>query len=975
MARDAHVHLTALCAVVSFLWISYNFERHSLVEWPRLSSVLIFLISGALTWLASFVSPWLPGAEGRFDESKESLKGSFEPSIPTRPRRYFVPLLVFCIFFRLEVFHRVTAQLQCSTPGVQSLLCALLVFYDIFYCRRPAPPPPPPLDPWDSPLDDITRWLSGAQKTMLLSVAIFGLGTFQAVGLEPSSTYFCSSLQDSRVSTLLLQLLGLFLDAAIAIILHRTLAWTKTTKSRLRTLGVIQALTGVFIKIFQILATPFIASGEGYPTSIKGLDSLYFFDIFIDSFTFTILISSLSILVCETSPGMPASIITFVSGLSASIHNISRSGSWQMSSKSAAILPLYAICSAFGLYLYTSNNRSVFFIRRVFIVAVVPLLLLGMTLYGIIKGDTVKGHPLERLVYQQRIEADRWLRQASVSDSLKIAVDVYQERHYGRDPPPNFDKWYDFAKARKSAIIDHFEQMERDILPFWGIKPEAIRKAYDERLPKEPHIAVVTIENKKVSHNHQVDDANRKVLDELVNMINGFAEHLSDMKLPINLASQPRVLTPWSEMTRYAKTGRTKKFKLLSSRSPEEVGEKPAEKPPQAEGTVVGQNEEKKEETTTEQTPPPAAGLPPVMPQSNALAYSETKAFREMEAAVCPAGSPGRSGLHWNVRDFCSSCVKWHSDGQFLSRWARSKSLCNQQDLTRLHGFHLSAPKMAPIQELVPIFGRSKADGFNDILIPLLPLAEEGPEVTKPFRQRKDGLYWRGKNGDQLLSDEALRGSHKHRLVHLINNATAADDVAMMVLAPGQKNWFGYEAVRAWEANTVLPFDIGISDYECQGAACDAAKAEFGLRPSTEDPLEHRYALLLDEDSGPPAHLLRTIRSPGTVPFVTSVFDEWYSERLVPWLHFVPVDLRYHALHSTLAYFVGLKDRGKVNGRVVEMEPRWEDGEWIATQGQRWADKALRREDMEIYLFRLLLEWGRVVRDDRDSIGFRVEKA
>jgi hypothetical protein len=47
---------------------------------------------------------------------------------------------------------------------------------------------------------------------------------------------------------------------------------------------------------------------------------------------------------------------------------------------------------------------------------------------------------------------------------------------------------------------------------------------------------------------------------------------------------------------------------------------------------------------------------------------------------------------------------------------------------------------------------------------------------------------------------------------------------------------------------------------------------------------------------------------------------------------------------------------------------------WIASQGSLWAKKALRREDMEVYLFRLLLEWGRVINENREEIGFRLEQ-
>jgi hypothetical protein len=85
----------------------------------------------------------------------------------------------------------------------------------------------------------------------------------------------------------------------------------------------------------------------------------------------------------------------------------------------------------------------------------------------------------------------------------------------------------------------------------------------------------------------------------------------------------------------------------------------------------------------------------------------------------------------------------------------------------------------------------------------------------------------------------------------------------------------------------------------------------------------------------------------------------------------VPIDGRLQAVHSTLAYFTGLK--GKINGRDVDMPQKFGDASFIAEQGRKWAEKALRREDAEAYLFRLLLEYGRVVDDRRNEIGFQLE--
>ena len=92
----------------------------------------------------------------------------------------------------------------------------------------------------------------------------------------------------------------------------------------------------------------------------------------------------------------------------------------------------------------------------------------------------------------------------------------------------------------------------------------------------------------------------------------------------------------------------------------------------------------------------------------------------------------------------------------------------------------------------------------------------------------------------------------------------------------------------------------------------------------------------------------------------------------MPWVHFVPIDLRWHALHSTLVYLDGLKGRGQLTSEELDFEAAIMDARWIAEEGTSWTAKAVRMEDMQIYLFRLLLEWGRLVDDARDTLAFKL---
>jgi hypothetical protein len=276
-------------------------------------------------------------------------------------------------------------------------------------------------------------------------------------------------------------------------------------------------------------------------------------------------------------------------------------------------------------------------------------------------------------------------------------------------------------------------------------------------------------------------------------------------------------------------------------------------------------------------------------------------------------------------------------------------------------------------QDLLPLFGRSKTVNFNDILMPLIrPNASQEPDNGR-FDRKADTLFWQNEPGMQPVTHQYLHGGHRNRLVQLANNVTGFDKQSILLGGGSDQDAkFSYEEVGIREVNQRLPIDISYAYSEnCADANCQLALQHFGLHPRAEA-IANRYIMLLDSANGPSPDILPILRS-NSVPMISTIFREWFTERLMPWTHFVPIDIRYHGLHSTLAYFVGLKGRGKINGRDQQMEPRLEDARWIAEQGRKWAEKAIRREDMEIYLFRLLLEWGRVIDDDRDGIGFTLK--
>ena len=217
----------------------------------------------------------------------------------------------------------------------------------------------------------------------------------------------------------------------------------------------------------------------------------------------------------------------------------------------------------------------------------------------------------------------------------------------------------------------------------------------------------------------------------------------------------------------------------------------------------------------------------------------------------------------------------------------------------------------------------------------------------------------------------------RQRLVHMANNLTSSAHDAATILLPepnARSGQLKYQVVSGTKIKDLgLKTDMAIVERiaRCGGIGlhdCTDQEAEFGLVPPSEFQDHWQYRYLFDLDgAGFSGRFLPFLQSK-SLPFKTALFREWYDDRLTAWRHFVPQDLRLHGMWSTLAYFAGVD--GKVNGQEMRMSAHLKEGEMIAEEGRKWAGQVLRKEDMEIYFFRLLLEWGRLTDDNRENLGF-----
>lgn len=81
------------------------------------------------------------------------------------------------------------------------------------------------------------------------------------------------------------------------------------------------------------------------------------------------------------------------------------------------------------------------------------------------------------------------------------------------------------------------------------------------------------------------------------------------------------------------------------------------------------------------------------------------------------------------------------------------------------------------------------------------------------------------------------------------------------------------------------------------------------------------------------------------------------------------MDNRFYDLYKILAYFIPESTDGTDENRQQLFEERDKQAEALGRAGAEWAAKVLRKEDMQLYVYRLLLEWGRVLDPGRQFLA------
>jgi hypothetical protein len=362
---------------------------------------------------------------------------------------------------------------------------------------------------------------------------------------------------------------------------------------------------------------------------------------------------------------------------------------------------------------------------------------------------------------------------------------------------------------------------------------------------------------------------------------------------------------------------------------------------------------------------------------------------------VVPHGCPPSSLAHVDINRACATEYLRSDDFRlsqvhsvFVSDTVTETDLCQQPYIYCLHDTLRSKSAATITKSLFPLFSDAKLSVNGDIRVPLSDSANIDTKdatnfnFTKPWWNKEDTLIWRG--FPDGIETESPCYSQKAHFVHILNGTSPqsathlSDSAYIYMLRAAQLNELGLaelspEQFHAWIRNhTDVAFtDLPLCENTSQGeACCDKLHAMFSVMPEltlAEQWSRVKFIGLLDgslNDQG----AFRKVLLSSSVPVRATLYRSWYDSRVVPWAHYIPIDNAFLGLYGILEFFFGIKTpeleiTGNTTKQAVYLKDHDKLAQEIAKAGADWAARVLRREDMEIYVYRLLLEYGSILNE------------
>lgn len=281
----------------------------------------------------------------------------------------------------------------------------------------------------------------------------------------------------------------------------------------------------------------------------------------------------------------------------------------------------------------------------------------------------------------------------------------------------------------------------------------------------------------------------------------------------------------------------------------------------------------------------------------------------------------------------------------FVTDPAAAMDLCQHPEYSTTHGLLMSPASFPLLEGLVPVLSTGSLSTMGDILYPSPAYLEDEFQYADAndveWDSKRNNLYWAGSNTGGFASDGQWRHFHRQRFVELAQNLNRRQHSYL------RETDGILSRVTSSFLNSRL-FDVAFTRiFQCEGRSCRDQRSYFNLKPWQDKDRALKSRLVFDMDGNGISGRYYNFLASRSAPLKQTLLREWHDERLVPWLHYVPVSQ-------------GMEELPELVSHLTSTEVGREAAKHVAEQGREWFGKAFREVDRSIYVYRLLLELARL---------------
>ncbi|KAG7091997.1 hypothetical protein E1B28_008384 [Marasmius oreades] len=557
---------------------------------------------------------------------------------------------------------------------------------------------------------------------------------------------------------------------------------------------------------------------------------------------------------------------------------------------------------------------------------------------GLVEVNPEASHPIFELIQKAEKEWEEKKQQASTS--LDEAIREYRRR-YGRYPPKGFDKWWDYVKLHDVQLPDEYDRIHHDIEHFWGMTPSDLAEIVKGLESEKDSYTIANPKNLVSIVAHAFEDGRYDQLifgaEGVVDLLSEIEKELPPFRINFTPHDNPNRLTDYEvKDTLLAAAGVGERLNLNDLPSPSSLGWLSSCSPMSRARTLPDMFIQPHNQHIRVEAPvPPSVDSPKFPYESSASRYPSF-----------PPETPRSKTFIYNhpkTMDPCAHPALFWTHGLFVS--------------------HNTGP--APQPYMVPQFSACTTEIHHNINFPTSYgwIEDLPPSENPPWEDREDErLMWRGSDTGIWHGNGVKWGSnHRDWLIRWATGVHGVVDV-LFDSAVNETSQVGVPKQMRKALLNPSMVDMGFAgEMQCEPEVCRKMEEIYPetRRMSREEAGNYKYVMDLD-GNGWSGRFKRLITSNALV-FKSTVFPEWYTARIQPWVHYVPVQVDLSDLYDSLIFF-----RGDPNGEGAHEEL----AKKIATEGREWSRTFWRREDLIAYFYRLILEYVRVMSPGREEMNY-----